>query len=63
MHVFFPNDKKVGMKHIRKYVKIMNGEKIFRAALAAQQKLQFPQNKPKLQLIMIGCRICTIIYL
>jgi hypothetical protein len=25
MHVFFPNDKKVGMKHIRKYVKIMNG--------------------------------------
>jgi hypothetical protein len=61
MHGFFPNDRKVGVRHIKKYVKIMNGKKISRAALAAQKKLQFPQNKQKLQLIMIGCRICTII--
>jgi DNA-directed RNA polymerases I, II, and III subunit RPABC1 len=37
--VFFPNDEKVGMKHIKKYVEMMNAEKVSRAILVVQQNL------------------------
>ncbi|KAM0909630.1 hypothetical protein ACQ4PT_014691 [Festuca glaucescens] len=39
IYVFFPNDEKVGMKHIKKYVEMMNAEKVSRALLVVQQNL------------------------
>uniref|UniRef100_A0ACD5VS34 Uncharacterized protein n=1 Tax=Avena sativa TaxID=4498 RepID=A0ACD5VS34_AVESA len=39
IYVFFPNDEKVGMKHIKKYVEMMTSEKVSRAVLVVQQNL------------------------
>ena len=39
IYVFFPNDEKVGMKHIKKYVEMMTAEKVSRALLVVQQNL------------------------
>jgi DNA-directed RNA polymerases I, II, and III subunit RPABC1 len=35
----FPNDDKVGMKHIKKYVEMMKAENVSRAVLVLQQNL------------------------
>jgi hypothetical protein len=37
--VFFPNDEKVGMKHIKKYVELMKHENVPRAIIVLQQNL------------------------
>lgn len=37
--MFFPNDDKVGMKHIKKYVEMMTHENVSRAVLVLQQNL------------------------
>jgi hypothetical protein len=39
IYVFFPNDDKVGMKHIKKYVEMMTHENVSRAVLVLQQNL------------------------
>ncbi|WOL16932.1 DNA-directed RNA polymerases II and IV subunit 5A-like isoform X2 [Canna indica] len=39
VYVFFPNDEKVGMKHIKKYVELMKSESVPRAVLVLQQNL------------------------
>ncbi|URD88184.1 DNA-directed RNA polymerases I, II, and III subunit [Musa troglodytarum] len=39
IYVFFPNDEKVGMKHIKKYVELMKAESVPRAVLVLQQNL------------------------
>ena len=39
-HIYvFPNDGKVGMKHIKKYVQMMTHENVSRAVLVLQQNL------------------------
>lgn len=37
--VIFPNDEKVGAKHIKEYLERMRQERVFRAILVVQQKL------------------------
>lgn len=39
IYVFFPNDEKVGMKHIKKYVELMKAESVPRAMLVLQLNL------------------------
>jgi len=39
IYVFFPNDDKVGMKHIKKYVEMMAHENVSRAMVVLQQNL------------------------
>ena len=39
-HIYvFPNDDKIGMKHIKKYVEMMTHENVSRAVLVLQQNL------------------------
>lgn len=37
--MIFPNDEKVGAKHIKDYLERMKQEKVFRAILVVQKKL------------------------
>ena len=39
IYVFFPNDDKVGMKHIKKYVEMMTHENVSKAVVVLQQNL------------------------
>jgi DNA-directed RNA polymerase I, II, and III subunit RPABC1 len=39
IYVFFPNDDKVGMKHIKKYVEMMTHDNVSRAVVVLQQNL------------------------
>lgn len=39
IYIFFPNDDKVGMKHIKKYVELLKSDNVPRAILVVQQNL------------------------
>lgn len=39
IYIFFPNDDKVGMKHIKKYVELMKSNNVSRAILVVQENL------------------------
>ena len=64
--VFFPNDEKVGVPHVRKAVERMTQESVFRAILVVQQNPtpaakaaiqdQAISHKYHLEVFQVGCR-------